>query len=143
MLANPKLAMDEYGRLLPAPNRFPSSADGKGWKPMADYCHAKGLKFGLHLLRGIPRQAVEQNTPILGTNYHAADVADKNDPCPWNPDMWGVDPSKPGGQEYYDSVFKLFAEWGVDFVKVDDLSAPYHRTRSKPSARPSINAAGR
>jgi len=139
---NPKLAMDEYGRLLPAPNRFPSSADGKGWKPMADYCHSKGLKFGVHLLRGIPRQAVEENTLILGTTYHAADVADKNDPCSWNPDMWGVDPSKPGGQEYYNSVFKLFAEWGVDFVKIDDLSAPYHKDEVE-AIRKAIDKCGR
>lgn len=139
---NPKLTMDEYGRLLPAENRFPSAANGKGWKPLADYCHSKGLKFGLHLLRGIPRQAVEQNTPILGTKYHASDVADKNSPCPWNPDMWGVDTTKPGAQEYFDSVFKLFAQWGVDFVKVDDLSAPYHKGEVE-AIRKAIDKCGR
>ncbi|MCX6345990.1 MAG: NPCBM/NEW2 domain-containing protein [Armatimonadetes bacterium] len=139
---NLKPAMDDNGRLLPAPNRFPSAVETKGFKPLADYCHAKGLKFGVHLLRGIERQAVEQNTPILGTNYHAADVADKNDPCPWNPDMWGVNTSKPGAQEYYDSVFKLFAEWEVDFVKVDDLSAPYHKGEVE-AIRKAIDKCGR
>jgi alpha-galactosidase len=62
-----KLALDEYGRLLPAVNRFPSSANGQGFKPLADYVHDKGLKFGIHIMRGIPRQAVDQNTPIKGT----------------------------------------------------------------------------
>ncbi len=93
---NARLEMDQYGRLLPASNRFPSSADGAGFKPLADYVHGKGLKFGIHLLRGVPRQAVESNTAILGTTYQAADIADKNHPCKWNPDMWGVDMSKPG-----------------------------------------------
>ena len=56
--------MDEYGRLMPSPNRFPSAADGKGFKPIADYIHSKGLKFGIHIMRGIPRQAVAKNVPI-------------------------------------------------------------------------------
>lgn len=122
-----KLEMDQYGRLLPAVNRFPSAAHGKGFKPLADYIHSKGLKFGLHLLRGIPRQAVAADTPILGSTAHAADIADKTDICNWNPDMYGVNMSKPGAQAYYDSVFSQFAGWGVDFVKVDDLSRPYHQ----------------
>lgn len=122
------LTMDEFGRLLPAPNRFPSATNGAGFKPLADYLHAKGLKFGLHLMRGIPRQAVAQNTPIFGTKFRAQDIADKTSTCPWNSDMFGVDMSKPGAQEYYDSVFKLMASWDLDFVKVDDLSRPYHKS---------------
>ncbi|MBR6325788.1 MAG: alpha-galactosidase, partial [Lachnospiraceae bacterium] len=59
------LTMDAYGRLLPAVNRFPSAADGAGFKPLADYVHSLGLKFGIHIMRGIPRQAVHQNTPVL------------------------------------------------------------------------------
>ena len=106
--------------------------------------HGKGLKFGIHLLRGIPRQAVDrENTPILGTNLHAADIADQKNTCPWNSDMYGVDMSKPGAQEYYDSVFALAASWGVDFVKVDDLAARTHRPRSRRSAKRSTNAAAR
>ena len=97
------LEMDAYGRLLPAANRFPITKDSRSFKPIADYLHAKGLKFGLHLLRGIPRQAVDRdNTTIYGTNYKAADIADKKSVCPWNGDMYGVDMSKPGAQEYYD-----------------------------------------
>src|ERR1039457_4550948 len=63
---NTELVMDANGRLTPAPNRFPSAADGKGFKPLADYVHAKGLKFGIHIMRGIPRRAVDQNLPISG-----------------------------------------------------------------------------
>ena len=118
------LEMDEYGRLLPAPNRFPMTVATHSFKPMGDYLHARGLKFGLHLMRGIPRQAVDNTngTPILGTSYKAADIADKANSCRWNTDMYGVDLTKPGAQEYYDSVFKLMASWGLDFVKVDDLA---------------------
>jgi alpha-galactosidase len=141
---NARLEMDEYGRLLPAPNRFPSSADGAGFKPLADYVHGKGLKFGIHLLRGIPRQAVDANTPILDTTYRAADIADKNHPCKWNPDMWGVDMSMPGAQEYYNSVFQLIASWDVDFVKVDDLSRPYDEHQPEIEAiRKAIDRTGR
>lgn len=117
------LTMDEYGRLMPAVNRFPSSANGAGFKPLADYVHGKGLKFGIHIMRGIPRQAVEKNLPIKGTSYHAADIADKGNPCQWNPDMWGVDTTKPGSQAYYDSIAELYASWGVDFVKADDMGS--------------------
>jgi alpha-galactosidase len=65
------LTMDDYGRLIPALNRFPSSANGAGFKPQADYIHGKGLKFGIHIMRGIPRQAVDNNLPIKDTQYHA------------------------------------------------------------------------
>lgn len=118
-----KLAMDQYGRLQPAVNRFPSSVDGTGFKHLADYVHGKGLKFGIHIMRGIPRQAVAQNLPIKGTPYHAADIADKENACRWNPDMWGVDTTKPGAQAYYDSIAELYASWGVDFIKADDMGS--------------------
>ena len=114
--------MDEYGRLLPATNRFPSAADGQGFKPLADYVHSLGLKFGIHIMRGIPRAAVEQNLPILGTNAHAKDVANLLNDCSWSQAMFGVDVSKPAGQAYYNSLAKLYASWDVDFIKADDMS---------------------
>jgi hypothetical protein len=123
--AGAPLTMDEWGRLLPAPNRFPSAAGGAGFKPIADYLHRLGLDFGVHLMRGVPRQAVERNLPVKNTDVGARDIADVNSICPWNSDMYGVDMSKPGAQAYYDSVFQLFAAWGVDFVKVDDMARPY------------------
>ena len=137
------LEMDANGRLLPAPNRFPMTTETHSFKPIGDYLHAKGLKFGLHLMRGIPRQAVDRdNSPILGTQYHAADIADTNSKCVWNSDMYGVDMSKPGAQEYYDSVFAQMAAWGLDFVKVDDLSRPYHQAEIE-AIRKAIDKSGR
>jgi hypothetical protein len=123
--AKPVPTLDDYGRLLPAPNRFPSSVGGKGFKPLADRCRALGLRFGVHLMRGAPRLAVERGLKVLGTNIPVADIVDERSVCTWNPDMYGVDMSKPGAQAYYDSVFALLASWGVDFVKVDDLCRPY------------------
>ncbi|RYD29076.1 MAG: glycoside hydrolase family 27 protein, partial [Lysobacteraceae bacterium] len=123
--AKPTPVMDGYGRLLPAPNRFPASAGGKGFRPLADRVHALGLRFGIHLMRGIPRLAVERNLPVFGTKYRARDIADTTSICVWNPDMYGVDMRKPGAQAYYDSVFALYASWGVDLVKMDDMSRPY------------------
>jgi len=117
------LTMDGFGRLMPAVNRFPSSANGAGFRPLSDYVHTRGLKFGIHIMRGIPRQAVAQNLPIKGTSFHAADIADKDNACRWNPDMWGVDMTKPGAQAYYDSIVELYASWGVDFIKADDMGS--------------------
>jgi len=137
-----KLTMDKYSRLLPAPNRFPSATDGAGFKALADYIHAKGLKFGIHMMRGIPRQAVAQNTAILGSSAHAADIADTQSTCKWNGDMYGVDMTKPGAQDYYNSEFQQFADWGVDFVKIDDLSRPYHGPEIE-AIRTAIDKTGR
>lgn len=117
------LEMDEYSRLQPAANRFPSAANGQGFKPLADYVHSLGLKFGIHMMRGIPRQAVHADTSLLGTNITARQIAHPNSICPWNTDMYGVDASKDGAQQYYNSLFDLYASWGVDFVKVDDIAA--------------------
>jgi hypothetical protein len=137
------LQMDANGRLLPAPNRFPLTKESHSFKPLADAIHAKGLKIGVHLLRGIPRQAVYQNVPILGgEGARAADIADTRSICFWNGDMFGVDMSKPGAQAFYDSVFALLASWEIDLVKVDDLSAPYHQPEIE-AIRKAIDKAGR
>ena len=121
----PVPVIDGNGRLLPAPNRFPSSVGSMGFAPLAARVHALGLRFGIHVMRGIPRLAVERNLPVLGTHFRARDIADVTSVCSWNPDMYGVDMRKPGAQAYYDSVFAQYARWGVDFVKVDDMSRPY------------------
>ncbi|MBE6754761.1 MAG: glycoside hydrolase family 27 protein, partial [Ruminococcaceae bacterium] len=115
------ICIDEYSRPMPAVNRFPSSAGGKGFAPLAEYVHSLGLKFGIHIMRGIPRLAVHRNTAIKGTNYTAREIAKTDSICCWNTDMYGVDPTKPGAREYYDSLFELYASWGVDFIKCDDI----------------------
>lgn len=139
----PELSMDEYGRLLPATNRFPSAKDGNGFKSIGEKLHQKKMKFGIHIMRGIARQAVEANTPIKGTKYFAADIAKKIDTCKWNNNMYGVDPFKPGAQEYYNGLFDMYADWGVDFVKVDDISAPTYHSKEIELIRKAIDQCGR
>ena len=119
------LVMDEHGRLLPDPARFPSAADGAGFAPLAARIHALGLRLGIHVMRGIPRRAVAEYSPVLGTDLHAADIAEPSNSCEWNPHMVGIDHSVPGAGAYYDSVLALYASWGVDFLKVDDMLWPY------------------
>lgn len=122
------LVMDEHGRLLPDPVRFPSSADGAGFAPLAEEIHALGLRLGIHVMRGIPRRAVAANTPVLGAELlelRASEIADPANSCEWNPHMVGIDHSVPGAHAYYDSVLALYASWGVDFLKVDDMLWPY------------------
>jgi|SRR5215469_79020 len=116
-----KFTLSSDGRFLPSPNRFPSAANHAGFKPIADQVHALGLKFGIHILRGIPREAVEKNLPIAGSSYHAPEAADTSDTCPSNAYNYGVKNSA-AGQAYYDSIFQLYAAWGVDFVKVDCIA---------------------
>jgi len=115
--------LDGYGRYLPAPKRFPSSGDA-GLKPIGDYVHSRELKFGIHIIRGIPKEAVEKNLPIAGSSFHAADAANTSDLCRWNPDNYGLKDNA-AGQAYYDSLAKLYASWGLDFIKVDCISQPY------------------
>lgn len=122
-----ELIMDDYGRLMPAENRFPSAKDGQGFKQLGDYIHSLGLKFGIHILRGIPKQAVRANTKILGSDSTAAQIADIGSVCSWNGDMCGIDMRKDGAQAYYDSILYMYAQWGIDFIKVDDISRPYHK----------------
>ncbi len=122
----PWLTMDEYGRLLPNINKFPSAFGGKGFKPLGDYIHSLGLKFGIHVMRGIPRQAVWARSKVLGANGITADmIADTSSTCPWMNHMYGLNMSKPGAQEYLNSILQLYASWGVDFIKVDDIARPY------------------
>jgi alpha-galactosidase len=142
---NATLAMDQYSRLTPGLKKFPSAADGKGFKPLADYVHSKGLKFGIHIMRGIPRQAVDKNTAVLGTNVKAQNIALKNSTCPWNPDMYGVDATRPEGQAYYNSIIQMYADWGVDYLKVDDISRPYDEVQKAEieAIRKAIDKTGR
>jgi len=133
--ADAPLAMDTRGRLLPDPGRFPSAAGGRGFGPLAEQVHALGLRFGIHTMRGIPRRAVERATPVLGSDAMAADVADPGNACEWNPDMVGLDHSHPGAQAYYDSTLELYAAWGVDFLKTDDMLWPYQAADIEAYAR--------
>ena len=116
-----KFSLDDNGRFTPVVDRFPSATDGAGFKPLADYIHSLGLKFGIHILRGIPREAVTRNLRITLSPYTASEAAITDDTCPWNTYMYGVQDA-PSGQAYYNSIFHLYASWGVDFVKTDCIS---------------------
>ncbi|MGH9589864.1 MAG: glycoside hydrolase family 27 protein, partial [Terracidiphilus sp.] len=141
-VADKKYLWNANGLLIPAPDRFPSAANGAGFKPLAGWVHAQGLKFGLHIIRGIPRQVVDANLPIAGTNFTARDAADTASPCPWDQGNWGVKDNA-AGQAYYDSMMKLYASWGVDFVKADCISDnPYRLTEIRQIAR-AIRKTGR
>ncbi|MEV7623732.1 glycoside hydrolase family 27 protein [Actinoplanes sp. NPDC089786] len=132
------LHLDDCGRPYPAVNRFPSAANGEGFRPLADRIHALDLKFGLHIMRGVPRLAADAPTTTTTTTTTTGgrrsggglaglgDIADRDAVCPWNTDNYGLDHDRAGAQEYYDSLGTLFAGWGVDFVKADDMLWPYH-----------------
>jgi hypothetical protein len=124
------------------PSRFPTAANGAGFKPLADWVHAQGLKFGIHILRGIPRQVVKENLPIAGSSFHAADAADTTATCPWDDGNYGV-ADNAAGQAYYDSMLKLYAGWGLDYIKVDCISDhPYRPTEIRQIAE-AIRKTGR
>lgn len=125
------LNMDEYGRLMPAENRFPSAAGGKGFKEIADYCHRLGLKFGIHIMRGVPRGAVHAALPIKGSKSSCREIAHHFSVCSWNTDMYGCKNTE-AAQEYYNSIFELYAEWGVDYIKCDDICVTEFRKWDNP-----------
>ena len=137
-----KYVWDANGNLIPDAGRFPSSANGAGFKPLADWVHAQGLKFGIHIVRGIPRQVVKDNLPIAGTSFHAQDAADLQATCPWDEGNYGVSDTA-AGQAYYAGMLKLYASWGLDFIKVDCISDhPYRPTEIRQVAE-AIRKTGR
>ncbi len=146
-----ELTMDEYGRQMPAINRFPSAKGGLGFKPIADKIHAMGLKYGIHIMRGVPRLAVHKKLPVYGMTRITCDqIAHSSSVCRWNSDMYGIDATKEGAQEYYNSIFSLYASWGVDYVKVDDICNtnayphnPYSAEKEIELIRRAIDSCGR
>jgi len=133
--ANHDLLLDAFGRIQPTPDRFPSCESGKGFGPIAVKLHDMGLKFGIHVMRGIPRKAVRDDLPIYESPYSATDVADMDNDCDWCRDNVGVDMTHPGGQAWYDGLFRMFADWGIDFVKYDDCCHPYQAAEIEAIAR--------
>jgi hypothetical protein len=138
----PQQYIDAYGRLIPDTVKYPSAAAGEGFKPLADYVHSKGLKFGIHIMRGIPWKAAEMNTPILGSDSTADHVEDYQNLCEWSNAMVGLKWDLQASQEYYNSIFKLYADWGVDYIKVDDVSREFQDWDMRAIAR-AIQLSGR
>jgi alpha-galactosidase len=140
---NAEFSLDAFGRYMPAENSIPSAANGAGFRPLADYLHKQGLKFGIHILRGIPREAVDKNLPIQGSQFHARDAADTSDTCPWNPFNYGLDTRKPAAQAYYNSLTRQFADWSVDYVKVDCIASHPYKGEEIRLLREAIKRSGR
>jgi hypothetical protein len=119
-----KYALDGNGRFIPVTARFPSAlqkGQNTGFEQIASWIHSQGLKFGIHVIRGIPRESVARNLPIEGTGFKAQDAADQNDACSWDPTSWGIKDNA-AGQAWYDSLLRQYARWGVDFLKVDCIA---------------------
>ena len=157
-----RYALDPHGRYVPVPARFPSAASKSGlataytgptpklaatieetsFATLGAWVHSQGLKFGIHIVRGIPRASVERGLPIEGSSFHTQDAADQTDTCPWDPTNWGVKDT-PAGQAWYDSLLRQYASWGVDLIKVDCIAdRPYKATEIRMIRR-AIDKAGR
>jgi len=113
--------IDANGRYLPATGKYPSATGNVGFKILADKIHALGLSFGIHIMRGIPRKSFDAKLPLADSSYTTADAGNAGDACPWDTHMWGVRGDTAGGQAWYDALFKQYAAWGIDFVKIDDM----------------------
>jgi alpha-galactosidase len=161
-----RYAIDQNGRYVPVPARFPSAGTQGdpsfilGGKPgdaapklaatieftsfteLGKFVHAQGLKFGIHIVRGIPRASVERNLPIAGSRFKAQDAADQSDACPWDPTNWGVRDTA-AGQAWYDSLLSQYAAWGVDLLKVDCIADHPYKVDEIRMIRKAIDKTGR
>lgn len=116
-------SFDQNGRPIPNASTFPDI------KALVDHIHANGQKAGIYWIPGIEQPAVDGNYPILGSPYHTQDIVVTplakgnafagNPPNPYHDK---IDFTKPGAQEYIDSVVALFSSWGFDFIKLDAVT---------------------
>jgi hypothetical protein len=136
--------LDGFGRYVPVPARFPSAGmeAASSFQALGEWVHAQGLKFGIHIVRGIPRESVKRNLPVAGSAFHAVDAADQTDACPWDPTNWGVRDDA-AGQAWYDSLLRQYAGWGVDFLKVDCISSHPYKPGEIAMIRRAIDKTGR
>ena len=93
-------------------------------------------------MRGVPVIAVKNNLPVKGTKVTARDIFTDQAQCSWLKDMYTIVAEKKGAQEYYNSIMDMYASWGVDFLKIDDLSSPYHASEIE-MIRKAIDRSGR
>ena len=158
-------AIDAHGRYVPVPARFPSAGkperngrtlprnvqtsrvipatvEETGFSELGAWVHAQGLKFGIHIVRGIPRASVERKLPVADSAFHAQDAADTSDACPWDPTNWGVKDNA-AGQAWYDSLLAQYAGWGVDLIKVDCIADRPYKLSEIEQIRRAIAKTGR
>jgi alpha-galactosidase len=117
--------IDEFGRLVPDVNKYPGSANNKGFKELADYIHSKGLKFGIHIMRGIPWNAAASNLTVKGSDYKSSEIAVTENTSQRNASMYGIKDYK-SAKAYYRSLIELYSDWGVDLIKADDMILPLY-----------------
>jgi MYXO-CTERM domain-containing protein len=122
---DPEQTIDANGRWLPSKSKYPSATGSDGFKSIAAQVHTLGLGFGIHLMRGIPRKSVTANSPLVNSTYTASQAGNTGDTCSWDSHMYGVRADTAAGQAWYDSIYSQYADWGIDFVKVDDMMNPY------------------
>jgi len=136
--------LDAFGRYVPVTRRFPSAGtgDARSFEELGRWVHGTGLKFGIHIVRGIPRESVRRNLPVDGSSFHAVDVAATGDACPWDPTNWGVRDNA-AGQAWYDSLLRQYAAWGVDLLKVDCISNHPYKESEIRMIRRAIERSGR
>ena len=121
----PHYSCDRHGRPLPHPEKYPS---GHGsFLPISRYAHSLGLKFGLHMMRGMNRRLLGHGFTVCGTDVPLEELIDLNSPCAWAPDSFGIKADHPAAQRWYDALFANFAAWEIDFVKYDDIASPIHK----------------
>jgi len=143
---NQEYVMDQYGRYLPSPTRFPSCMQNGvnvGFKPLADKLHDMGLKLGIHIMRGVPKAVIGSSYKLMGSpsTPWTSVYNGTTSPCGWLGDNLKVRDNQ-YGQLYYNSIMDLYAQWGVDFIKIDDLSRPFY-TDEIHMIRKAIDQTGR
>jgi hypothetical protein len=117
-------SVDGNGRWVTDEQLFPPGPNGEnGIAALARYVHGLGLKFGIYVTPGISRQAVAENTPVLGTPYTADEITSDKRENNYNcGGMVGLDYAKPGAQAFVNSIVDEFAAWGVDYIKLDGIT---------------------
>jgi alpha-galactosidase len=140
--ANLRYTFNAKGQYEPAVNRFPSAKGEAGFKTLSDAAHTDGLKFGIHIIRGIPKKTAMADTRIGTTRFRASLAANTKDVCPWNPDNFGVNDNA-AGQAWYDALMKQYASWGVDYIKVDCISSHPYRGDEIRMIHKAIGRSGR
>jgi alpha-galactosidase len=136
-------SFDPNGRPTPSTSLFPDIAS------LIAHIHSNGQKAGIYWTPGVSSEAVTSNSQILNTAYHINDILT----VPYSGGNtlalaatgralpnYKIDFSKPGAQEYIDSIVELFASWGVDYIRLDAVS-PTTSSQSIDN-RPDVEAWG-
>jgi hypothetical protein len=136
--------VDMSGRSYPPPPapKLAATIEDTSFTALGYWVHAQGLKFGIHIVRGIPRASVERNLPIAHSKFTTTDAADQTDACPWDPTNWGVKDNA-AGQAWYDSLLTQYAAWGVDLLKVDCIADHPYKVDEIRMIRRAIDKTGR